>query len=146
MLKTVLKNTLFLLVVLIGYEVIRRNVGGFAGSYPFAETWTLNKSMVDVEENLKILQQKNPDLFLDKHELKLDNDPTGYWKIVNFYYPERNEIIKVLIRGFENNCKVLLLSFENKNTATIRLMNKDFNWFENRKEIKLFESRILENL
>lgn len=146
MIKKIIISVFCLSLIFVASEWFRRNVGGFAGSYPFAESWKINKSIAEIEGNLKLLQQKSPDVFLDKEEFKLANDATGFWKIVNFYYPEREEIVKVLFRGFDNYSQVLLVSFQNISTGEIRLMNKDFNWFENRKEKKIFESRIVESL
>jgi len=146
MFKKISVIALSLILIIIGYELIRRNVGGFGGAYPFAETWTVNKSEKEIEYNLNKLHKKNPEAFLDANNLILQVDRTGYWKKIDFFYADRNEIVQVLIREFDNYTSISLVSFVNKSSGETRLMNKDFTWFENRKEKEIFESRILKYL
>lgn len=146
MLKKTVLIIVCLLLIVLGYELMRRNVGSFAGSYPFAESWRVDKSMLEIEANLKKLHSKNPAVFLGKDNLVFEDEPNGYWKRVDFFYGDRNEIVQVLFREFDNYTAVSLLKFVNKSSGEIRLMNRDFNWFANKKEKEIFESRILNYL
>ena len=135
-----------LILLISGYELLRRHVGGFAGSYPFAESWEVKMTMAEIEHNLEKLHEKNPAIFFDKNNLVLEVDRTGYWKKVDFFYKERNDIVKVLIREFDGYTLISLVSFTNQLSGEIKLMNKDYNWFENKKEKDIFESKILKYL
>ncbi len=127
-------------------ELARRRIGSFGGAYPFVETWKINHSIKDVENNLAKLHRLNPTLFKDTTQLVLAPDFTGHWKKIDFYYTDRDEIVQVLIRGFGSRTNISLYRFINKNSGVIRLMNKDFNYFNNRREKELFENRILKYL
>lgn len=127
-------------------ELARRRIGSFAGSYPFVETWKINHAIKDVENNLGKLHNIHPNLFKDSTKLILTNDITGYWKKVDFYYTDREEIVQVLIRGFGSYTNVSLYRFVNTKNGLIRLMNRDFDYFDNRREKKIFEERILKYL
>lgn len=133
-------------LIISSYEFLRRSVGSFAGSYPFVETWKIDHRIEDVEINLGKLHNTNPDLFKDKTALSLENDHTGHWKKIYFYYSDREEVVQVLIRGRGSFTNVSLLSFTNTKDGKIRLMNKDFNFFENQREKRIFENRVLKYL
>lgn len=128
------------------YELFRRNVGAFAGTYPFAEKWLIKRSIEDVGESLILFHKVSPTSFNDTSNLDLRSDPNGLWKEVYFSYPERSEVVQVLF-ATSNDCKrctvVSLVSFIDMNDGTVRLMNKDFNYFANRREKRIFEHRIL---
>lgn len=143
MLKKMSLIVLCVILILAAYELIRRKVGGFGGSYPFAESWEVKRTIEDIEYNLNKLHEKNPNIFFNNDYLFVEKDPTSYWRRVDFFYEERNERVKVLFREFDKHSLILLVSFTNIYTGEVKLMNKDFNWFENRKEKEIFESRIL---
>ncbi|WP_343539687.1 hypothetical protein [Sphingobacterium thalpophilum] len=147
--KALVKVVIFLLtttVIILIWELARRRVGSFGGSYPFVETWKIDHSIEDVEINLGKLHRLNPSLFNDTTQLVLAPDFTGHWKKIDFYYTDRDEIVQVLIRGFGSHTNISLYRFTNKNNGMIRLMNRDFNYFNNRHEKELFENRILKYL
>jgi len=144
--KKIIFITIGIIFFITGFEIIRRKVGGFGGSYPFAKTWKVKKSMIEIENNLNNLHQNKPDIFFDKNKLNLQFDRTGYWKKIDFFYTDRNEIVQVLFREYDGTTSISLIGFINENSGKIKLMNKDFNWFQNRKEKEIFETRILRYL
>ncbi len=131
------------------YELCRRRVGSFAGSHPFGEGWTIQLPIDDVKSKLTKLHQANPKLFRDTAKLTFTNSHSNIKpdkERIDFYYADRNEDVKVIFRqsvDCKKCTKVSLISFTNRKDGTMRLMNRDFNWFANQREIKTFEERIL---
>lgn len=144
--------TLSVIAILSLYELGRRNIGGFAGSYPFAETWTIHHPLEDVKLRLAKLHRISPNLFRDTASLQFTNayssDPSSQDRI-DFYYADRDEYVQVIITSSwecDTCAEVALVSFISRKNSTIRLMNRDFNWFANRREIQTFEDRILRHI
>lgn len=88
-----------------------------------------------------------PDIFVEGDSLLFAKDHTGYWLKVNFYDEEGNKSVQTLIReadkGFTN---LTLVSFIDKKTGHVRLMNRDFGFFDNRRQIKRFDDLIVKKL
>lgn len=145
-LKWILAILVSIVFVFLFCELLRRKVGSFAGSYPFAETWVIHKNIHDIESNIKEMQGEDPSLFMDSNSVVISPDYTGYYKRVDFFYPERQEVLNVLIRANGEETTIALISFINKETGEVRMMNKDFNFFENREEKIMFKNRILKYL
>ncbi|WP_164122088.1 hypothetical protein [Sphingobacterium sp. xlx-130] len=139
-------GVLFLVIGFFCFEFFRRQIGGFAGSYPFAEAWQITGSIEETERKLIKLHEIEPDLFFENGKLSFKNDHTGYWKKVDFYYKERQEIVHALIRDNGNNTNIYLVSFVDTVTGDLRLMNKDFGFFTNLSEMKVFEKNILNKI
>ncbi len=145
-----LRNVLIFFAVIVltlsMYELSRRNVGDFGGAYPFAEKWLVKRNIVDVRSDIQAFYKMYQEKFLDTEKSLFRDDPTGFWQEILFFYPERNEVVKVLIAE-STDCKdctvVSLVSFVNTRDGTVRLMNKDFNYFANRREKQIFERCIL---
>ncbi|TDQ76331.1 hypothetical protein [Sphingobacterium yanglingense] len=137
---------LFLIIAFFCFEFFRRQIGGFAGSYPFAEVWQIAGSIEDTERKLIKLHEIEPDLFFENDSLSFKNDPTKYWKKVDFYYKDRQEIVHALIRDDGNNTDIYLVSFVDTVTGDLRLMNKDFGFFANLREMKDFENKVLDKI
>lgn len=131
------------LLSLLLLEFCRRNVGSFAGAYPFAEKWEIDYSIEEVEAALKELQQSDPAIFFQKDSLVLKPDIFAFNKRVDFYYADRHEIVHTFIRGFGNNTHLTLISFNDTQSGVLRLMNRDFNFFANEKEKQIFKTRII---
>ncbi len=143
---------LSVVISLFLYELGRRKVGSFAGNYPFAETWTIPRPLDDVKSRLFTLHQLNPNLFRDTASLQFTNayplNPSSLNRM-DFYYVDRDEDVKVIItpsRECDTCTKIALISFTNRKDGNVRLMNRDFNWFANRREIRTFEDRILRHI
>lgn len=145
-LKKLFLGVLFLIIGFSCFEFFRRQVGGFAGSYPFAEVWQIAGSLEDTERKLIKLHQIEPNLFFENGKFSFKNDTSGYWKKVDFYYKERQEIVHALIRDNGNNTNIYLVSFVDTVTGDLRLMNKDFGFFANLTEMKYFEKNILNKI
>lgn len=143
---------LSIFISLFLYELGRRNIGGFAGSYPFAETWTIHHPLEDVKLRLIAMHQLNANLFKDTTSLQFTNayslDPSSPDRI-DFYYADRDEDVQVIITSSwkcDTCAEIALVSFTSRKNGTIRLMNRDFKWFANRREIQTFEDRILRHI
>lgn len=131
------------LLSLLLLEFCRRNVGSFAGSYPFAKKWKIDYPIEKVETALKELQQSDPAIFFQKDSLVLKPDIFPLNKRVDFYYADRHEIVHTFISGFGSNTQLTLVSFYNTQSGVLRLMNRDFNFFDNEKEKQIFKTRII---
>lgn len=145
------KHTLVIIVtiiaVLLGYELLRRKVGSFAGSYPFAETWEIAAPLDSVKNAIIKLKNSDPMLFPAQDVLQFDIDHTGYYSKVNFYYEDSQQVVKTLLRERKSGETTLtLVDFEKSENGEIKQMNRDFNYFDNRKEIKKFERSIYDKI
>jgi len=81
------KKGKYLLGILIGIififgceELFRRRIGGFAGSYPFAETWEINASEKEVIDAIIELKRENPNLQPPNQTELTHGRDTGYVK------------------------------------------------------------------
>jgi len=164
-------------------EFLRRKIGGFAGSYPFAVTWDFNATEREVINAIIELKKENPELqppnqieytikrdtgyiwessemkeYLEK--LKIDsltplppktwnNYYHDYWLIIEFYYPDTKEIVRTWTRpDFDTTITTFaFVSLKNiDNQFDNRLINRDFGFFENRKQINKFKKTFVEKI
>ena len=138
---------LTIVAVLMGYELLRRKVGSFAGSYPFAEKWTIAAPLDSVKNAIVKLKNSDPMLFPAQDVLQFDIDHTGHYSKVDFYYEDSQQIVKTLLRERKSGETTLtLVEFEKSENGELKKMNRDFNYFDNRKEIKKFERLIYDEI
>ena len=122
-------------------------MGSFAGSYPFAEKWEIAAPLDSVKKAIVKLKNGDPELFPTQDSLQFENDPTGYYSKVDFFYKDSQAIVRTLLRGRKSGKTTLtLVEFEKSDKGEIKKMNRDFNYFENRKEIKKFERLIYDKI
>lgn len=132
-------------------ECTRRVFGGFAGSYPYAESWTINASEQETLEAIKNIKQESPLLQPpDQRALvPVRDSATGYWAYVDFYYADTKEVVHAWTReGSEPNTTTFaFVSISRLNDPTdSRLINKDFWYVANRRQINRFKSRIVDRI
>lgn len=131
-----------LLIVLgLTCELMRRRIGNFAGSYPFAESWNINSSIDSVEIAIRALKLKEPQLFHVEDSLAFEKDPTGYWRKVNFMYD--NQLVNALIRENDKKTSLLIFKIINIETGDVKLINRDYDFIQHRKVINKFRKNIL---
>ncbi|MGF2413144.1 hypothetical protein [Ferruginibacter sp.] len=126
-------------------EFFRRVLGGFAGSYPFAESWNIAAKEEDVIKAIQELKDKNPNL-------RPQNDTSfrsSYWFHVDFNYPDTKQIVHTWTRPgtneFTTDLAFISLSSSDKNGGD-KLINKDFWYWSNKQEINKFKTQIIDKL
>lgn len=174
--KFILRFFLLFLIVWGCEEFFRRKIGGFAGSYPFVESWDIKATESEVifaikelkQEDISLqppgdtilVQERNTEYDWDSKEMidfsaKLEvdsltpfpkktkkNTKDGYWLYINFYYPETGEIVKTWLRP-DFDSTITTLAFVGLNR---KLINRDYCFLDNQKEIKKFKKRIVEKI
>lgn len=134
-------------------EFLRRKVGGLAGSYPFAEHWEIEATEQEVISAIRELGRTNPGFrSLDKDENISSREGDGegdYWLYIDLYYPDTRELVHSWTRPLADTTKttfalVSLVSVDNPND--IRLINRDFWFLPNRKQIRRFESTFVDKI
>ncbi len=148
---------------------------GYAGSLPYVETWTFKvkeNQLINIIKNIKKenLQLQPP----DDTTLIYGRDSGSVYYNVAFYYPDTKQVVHTLIGNGSDpaNMELLLYGFEpyeqkretpvdslqiqlnNNNSPEIQekstknwlLINKDFNYFANRKELKKFDHIIVDKI
>jgi hypothetical protein len=164
-------------------EFLRRKIGGFAGSYPFAVSWDLKATEREVVDAIIELKRENPDIqpanqieYFSKRDTgyiwnssemkdylkKLEFDSLAplpkknwnnyyhdYWLIVEFYYQDTKEIVRTWTRP-DNDTTTTTFAFVSLSKAgnkfDNRLINRDFGFFENRRQINKFERNFVDKI
>jgi hypothetical protein len=126
-------------------EFFRRVLGGFAGSYPFVESWNIAAKEEDVVKAIEELKNENP-------KLRPQNDTSfrsGYWFYVDFYYSDTKQTVHAWTRPgrneFTTDVAFISLSGPDKNEED-KLINRDFWYWANRQEINKFKNQIVDKL
>lgn len=157
-------------------EFFRRKIGGFAGSYPFVESWDLKATERETIEAIKELMQegvllqplyqkdafpqRNPEYDWESQEMieysrkvELDsllplppksktNTKNEYWLYIDFYYNDTGEVVHTWTRPtFDSTVTTFALVSLNR-----RLINRDYWFIANRKEINKFKTRIVDRI
>jgi hypothetical protein len=126
-------------------ELSRRVFGGFAGSYPFVESWNIAAKEEDVIKAIQELKNENPGL-------RPQNDTSfriDYWFYIDFYYPDTKQIVHTWTRPgtdeFTTNLAFISLENSGKHEEA-ELINRDFWFWSNRQEINKFKTQIVDKL
>ncbi len=115
--------------------------------YPFAEKWEIAAPLDSVKSAIVNLKNSDPALFPTQALLQFEIDHTGYYSKVDFFYEDSGEVVRTFLRGRKSGETTLtLVEFEKRDKGETKKMNKDFNYFENRKEIKKFERLIYDKI
>ena len=127
---------------------------GIAGSYPCVKTWSLNVSESKPIEIINDLKKEHP-------ELEPPNVPyptsgrNSYWYDFTFYYEDTNENVQTWIRQNEDTTWTTialvtisthidsLTPISEMSAMSTKEINRDYGYFQNKKEISKFESKIL---
>ena len=127
---------------------------GIAGSYPCVETWSLNVSEKNLIEIIDSLKKEHPEL-----EPPNVTFPTsgrnGYWYDFIFYYADTNEEVQAWVRqndDFNTTTIAIVALFPHVDSLTPineihygdrKEINRDYSYFENKKQISKFEDKII---
>ena len=129
-------------------EFIRREIGGFAGSYPFVEYWDLPVSEQELVEIIKQIKTKYPEL-QPPGDTSLVIGRRSYWFYINFYYRDTEEIVHTWIRPDSDTTMttLALISFSPIDDPKERkLINRDFWYLANKMEIRKFKRLVVEKI
>lgn len=132
-------------ILFAGEELFRRVLGGFAGSYPFVESWNLYAKEDRVIQAIEEFKHENPIL----RPAKDTSFQYSYWYYINFYYPDTKQIVHAWLRPGRNEftTDLAFISLSNIDTSKEdRLINRDFWYLANRREINKFQSVIVDKL
>jgi hypothetical protein len=128
-----------------------------AGSYPYAEIYTLNYPEEKVKNAVAKFKEANPEYIVPK--VKINGQ--GNWELKDekpnesnnltmfyFYYAKENQIILTWIRAKGNNKTTFAFVSINDglNIGNWKEINKDFNSIEDLEEKTKFEKRILRKI
>lgn len=126
-------------------EFYRRVLGGFAGSYPFVESWNIAAKEEDVIKAIDELKGENPNL-RPQHDTSFR---CSYWFYVDFYYSDTKQTVHAWTRPgrneFTTDFAFVSISDPGKNDQN-KLINKDFWYWANRQEINKFKNQIVDKL
>jgi len=147
--RLLLKTFKILLIVLLlaggCEEIFRRRIGGWAGSYPFAETWEMYAREDKVIQAIKAVKEENA-------YLKPPEDSSyrnEYWYFIDFYYRDTKQVIKTWVRADADSATTTLAFVflsDPANKEEDKFINRDYWYFANRREINKFEKQILEKI
>ena len=131
-------------------EVFRRKIGGFAGSYPYVESWVLNASEKELIEIIKKFKTENPETQPPNSNI-LIGDKSRYWRYIDFYYADTNEVVSTWIRQTSDSTKTKLAFYclepeLNANNKSRKLINRDFWYLANKIEISKFKKNFVNPL
>ena len=154
------KTTKYLLIILTAFlffwgceEFFRRKIGGFAGSYPFAEYWDLKASEREITDAIKELSKINPNFQPPKNiefiSTRDTSNDTDYWLYINLYYPDTKEIVHTWTRpDFDTTVTTFAFVSLSKveNPTDYRLINRDFWYIANKKQISKFKRTFVDKI
>ena len=150
----------YLIFLLIGFlfiwgceEFFRRKIGGFAGSYPFVESWDIKASEREITDAIKELNKTNPN-FQPPKNIKLiserdSSNDRDYWLYINLYYPDTKEIVQTWTRpDFDTTITTFaFVSLNNiDNPTEFKLINRDFWYIANKREISKFKTIFVDKI
>lgn len=164
-------------------ELVRRKIGGLAGSYPFVEYWDLKATETEVLDAIVALKTENQDLqppnqkelFEPRHvdydwgsaemikhlhlslkdstlslpPMTKTNTKSDYWLYIDFYYADTREIIHTWTRpDFDTTVTTFAFVSLGKidNPSYKRLINRDFWYLANTKQISKFKATIVDKI
>lgn len=132
------------------WKVFKSN---YFGSYPYAETWCLKVKEKDLIEIIKEVKKEHSEL-MEPNIPYFSGVRHKYWYKFTFYYQDTNQDVYTWTRGNKDS---LYTTFAFIAIATHidsltpiknikydrREINRDFEYYENKAEIKKFEDKIL---
>lgn len=132
-------------------EFNRRLVGGFAGSYPFAQSWEFKITEDNLIDIIKDIKTDYPELQVP-NDTSLTSGKSSYWHFIDFYDIEKNEIISTWVRESDESIpstSFALVSYtttKDSMKSERKLINKDYWFLENKNRIKSFEKLIVDKV
>lgn len=129
-----------------GEEFMRRKIGGFAGSYPFVEAYDFNVSQSELNQLIEEVKIEQPDL----RPLKDSSYARSYWYYVSFRYKDTDELVRAWTREVYRDSTSTTLAFisltSGPSYTDVRLINRDFWFLANKREIAKFKREIVERI
>jgi hypothetical protein len=126
-----------------------------AGSDPCAEYWDINTSESNLIKAIVELKNEHP-------ELNPPNEPNSipkkrdYWYDFTFHYSDTNEDVQTWVRGSDGSnitTIAFIATFPHIDSLTPiseihygnrKEINRDYSYFENKKQISKFEHKIID--
>jgi hypothetical protein len=153
------KTIIIFICILIGLFFLWTNFlwkitkSRFAGSYPCAETWNFKikeDSLIKIIEKIK---KEHPELEPPNASYPTSGQEDFGYDFI-FYYNDTNEDVFTLLKPMEDSSSSILLFIalaSHIDSLTPiqnikmdqRRINQDFGYFENRREIKKFNAKIV---
>ena len=134
-------------------ELLRRKVGGFAGSYPFVEPFTLLANEQEIIEAIKELSKTNPNFHPPENIPQIterdSSNEYSYWLNIKLYYPDTQEIVHTWTRPEKDKDYTTFSFFALSNydhPTDYRLINRDFWFLENKREISRFKTTFVDEI
>lgn len=151
-----MKNYIILLILLINSSCKDFNINLFsAGSYPYAEYYTIDLPEKEVINRLTKLKEANPTYKVPKFqwagkEVELKDGRDSHWYFFYFNFQDRNEIVSFWTRRGENANETTIaltnVSKEDGSNPKTYTINKDTPKKYNSEIKKIFEARILDKI
>jgi len=140
---------------------------GFAGSYPCVESWDLKVTEQNLIQIIKEIKTEHPEL--QPPDTAFTDEKISYWYHILFYYPDTKEVIDTWTRP-QFDTTITTFAFVGMSTYKIpekpridslriklgldntqatnqesdfKGINRDFRYFENKRQLKKFENKIL---
>lgn len=122
-----------------------------AGSYAYAESYTIDLSEQETINRVNKLKKKNsnmmPPTMWDGTEYNMEDERHNHWYFVHAYIKDEQRTIVFYIRGDWKPTTIALISATEKGKLrSWKFINKDFDDDENEHIIKWFEENILKEL
>lgn len=152
------KTVKYVAIAIIGFlfiwsceEFFRRKIGGWAGSYPFVETWNFNATEVEVLSAIVELKTAHPELQPPRQERLFwprSAEPNDYWLHIEFYYPDTKEIVYTWTRPeFDTlNTTFAFVSLGSIARGENKMINRDFWYLANKHQIKKFKTTFVDRI
>ena len=132
-------------------EFLRRKVGGFAGSYPFVESWDLEVGEPELLQIITKLQLANKLVAPPGTSSIVASERSGYngyWLDLTIYYADTDEVVRAWTRP--DSKRVTTLAFYSivgrKSLESEKLINRDFWFWDNRHEINKFKTSVIDKI
>ena len=138
-----------ILLLFAGFEFLRRQVGGFAGSYPFVETWEIQASEEQVLAAIRALSKIDPSFQApgrDVIESRDSLDMQAYWTHLHLYYTDTQEHVQAWTRAKDGGRVTTVALVSLRDAAGTRLIHRDYGYWENKKEVRRFESVVVRQI
>ena len=135
-----------LLLIWGAEEFMRRKIGGFAGSYPYVESYEFNVPQVELNRLIEEVKNEHPDL----RPLSDSSYTSSYWYYVSFRYKDTDELVRAWTREEYRDSSSATLAFIGLNPGPgytdLRLINRDFWFLANKRQITKFKREIVERI
>lgn len=125
-----------------------------AGSFPYAETYTVHSHEEDVIERINMLKKENTDFVVPKfqwkgNEIELIDERDSHWYYYYFYLKDRNQIIMFWTREAVDTTltTVALVGVrDGLGLGDWKTVNKDLSKEDDAEIKKIFEEQVISKI